>query len=93
VFVEGVDLRRRRSLAAAGDRLGQLLDASLVRPERKTRAPCAASSMATVLPTSPPAPKMIAVLCSRRRGLVAAVIDDMLALLLRSLASDAADIG
>jgi hypothetical protein len=34
VLVEGVDLRGRRGLAAAGDRLGQLLDASL-RPTRE----------------------------------------------------------
>jgi hypothetical protein len=56
----------------------------LVRPERKTRAPCAASSLATALPTSPPAPKMTAVLSSRRRALFVGVIDGMIAPFLRS---------
>src|SRR5690348_6680281 len=36
--------------------------ASRVRPERKTVAPCAANSLATILPTEPPAPKMTACL-------------------------------
>jgi hypothetical protein len=62
-------------------------------PERKRRAPCAASSLATALPTSPLAPTMTAVLSSRRRGLVAAVIDDMGPPFLGSLTSEAADTG
>src|SRR5215813_9908202 len=41
---EGVDLRRR-GLAPTRDRLGQLLDVSLRPTDRKTRAPCAASSL------------------------------------------------
>jgi hypothetical protein len=53
-----------------------LLTGALLAGEEEACA-CAASSLATALPTSPLAPTMTAVLSSRRRGLVAAVIDDM----------------
>ena len=59
-------------------------------PERNRRAPCAASSLATAPPTSP---TMTAVLSSRRRGLVAAVIGDIGPPFLGSLTREAADIG
>ena len=62
-------------------------------PERNRRAPCAASSLATAPPTSPAAPTMTAVLSSRRRGLVAAVIGDIGPPFLGSLTREAADIG
>jgi hypothetical protein len=59
-------------------------------PERNRRSPCAASSLATAPPTSPPAPTMTAVLSSRRRGLVAAIIHDTGPPFLGSLTREAA---
>jgi hypothetical protein len=82
-FVKGVDLRSPHCLAAARDRLGQLLDASLRPTREKTRAPRAANSLATALPTSPAASKVTKVLFSRRRALLASVTAGVVAPFLR----------